>query len=305
MSNILKAHFALFFVNALYGANNIIAKDVMPTYLTPNVFIAFRVLGATCLFWLVSLFTKREKVEKTDIFKLAICGVFGVAVNQLCFFHGLNYSSAMNSGIIMTLNPIIVAVMAFFILKESLNSRKIIGIFIGATGAVFLALQSTNSEGSTFLGDILLFINALSYAIYLILVKPLMKKYSALTVTTYVFTFGAIYVLLFPKTIMDFYTVDFSIIPFDSWLRIVFVIIGVTFFTYLLTMYAMKFLSATVTSTYIYLQPVLVIVFAYLFYEIGFSADNTKDINFFKIALMCIIFIGVFLVAKPTETKLN
>lgn len=303
MRNTTKAHLALFFVNALYGANNIIAKDVMPAYLTPNVFIAFRVLGAAFLFWLVSFFTKREKVERKDLIKLAICGVFGVAVNQLCFFHGLNHSSAINSGIIMTLNPIMVAIMAFFILKESLNSIKIVGIIIGATGAIFLALQSDGTDGSTVFGDILLFINALSYAIYLILVKPLMQKYSALTVTTYVFTFGAMYVFLFPHTLMDFSTTNFSVIPSDVWMRIAYVVVGVTFFTYLLTMYAMKFVSATVTSTYIYLQPVLVIVFAYLFYYIGLSGDYTKSITVSKIVWMCVIFIGVYLVVRSEGIK--
>lgn len=303
MGNTAKAHVALFFVNALYGANNIVAKDVMPAYLTPNVFIAFRVLGATCLFWLVSLFTKREKVAKKDLLKLAVCGIFGVAVNQLCFFHGLNHSSAINSGIIMTLNPIMVAIMAFFILKETMNTIKIAGVLIGATGAVFLALQSDGTDGSTLFGDILLFINALSYAIYLILVKPLMQKYSALTVTTYVFTFGAMYVLLFPQTLIDFTLIDFSSIPFGVWLRITYVIIGVTFFTYLLTMYAMKFLSASVTSTYIYLQPVMVIVFAYLFYAIGFSQDYTKSITVLKLIWMCVIFGGVYMVVRSEGIK--
>ncbi|MBX2949301.1 MAG: DMT family transporter [Crocinitomicaceae bacterium] len=303
MGNTAKAHVALFFVNALYGANNIVAKDVMPAYLTPNVFIAFRVLGATFLFWLVSLFTKREKVAKKDLLKLAVCGIFGVAVNQLCFFHGLNHSSAINSGIIMTLNPIMVAIMAFFILKETMNTIKITGVLIGATGAVFLALQSDGTDGSTLFGDILLFINAVSYAIYLILVKPLMQKYSALTVTTYVFTFGAMYVLLFPQTLIDFTLIDFSSIPFGVWLRITYVIIGVTFFTYLLTMYAMKFLSASVTSTYIYLQPVMVIVFAYLFYAIGLSEDYTKSITAIKLLWMCVIFAGVYMVVRSEGIK--
>jgi drug/metabolite transporter (DMT)-like permease len=299
----IKAHLALFFVNALYGANNIVAKDVMPTYLSPNVFIAFRVMGATFLFWLVSLFTKREKVAKKDLFKLAVCGIFGVSVNQLCFFHGLNYSSAMNSGIIMTLNPIMVAIMAYFILKENLNSIKVLGILIGASGAIMLALNSSQSDENSLLGDILLFINAASYAVYLILVKPLMKKYSALTVTTYVFTFGMLYVLLFPQTLMDFSQTNFAIIPIQTWFRIAYVIVGVTFLTYLLTMYAMKFLSATVTSTYIYLQPVLVIVFAYLFYTLGISGDYTKDITAIKILWMLVIFTGVFLVIRSENIQ--
>lgn len=298
MTEKAKAHLALFLVNSLYGANNIIAKDVMPTYLSPNVFISFRVLGATLLFWLVSMFTKIERVAKKDLFYLAICAVFGVTINQLCFFHGLSRSSAINSGIIMTLNPILVAIMAIFILKEKANSIKLIGIVLGAGGAIFLALQSNGKDGSTLLGDVLLFINAASYAVYLIMVKPIMQKYKALTVTTWVFTFGAIYVLLFPGTIMDLSKTDFSIITTDSWFRIGFVIVGVTFMTYLLTMYAMKFVSATVTSTYIYLQPVLVILFAYLFYQFGWSADNTKSITAIKLVWMLVIFLGVYLVVR-------
>lgn len=301
MGNIAKSHLALLFVNALYGANNIIAKDVMPNYLTPNLFIAIRVIGASILFWCVSLFTKHEKVAKKDLFLFAICGIFGVAVNQLTFFHGLNYSSAINSGIIMTLNPIIVAIMAYIILKEDMNIVKIIGILIGATGAVFLSLQANGNDGSSVYGDLLLFINAVSYAIYLIIVKPLMKKYSAITVTTYVFTFGTCYVLLFPGTIYDFMDFDLSAIPLDVWYRILYVVIGVTFFTYLLTMYAMKYVSATVTSTYIYLQPILVILFAYLFVSMGLSQDHTKSITISKIMWMCVIFIGVFLVIRSEK----
>jgi len=124
---ILKAHFALFFVNALYGANHILAKGVMPAYLTPNVFILLRVVGATILFWVIKLLFFKERVQRQDLFLLAICGFFGVAANQLFFFHGLNLSSAMNSGIIMTLNPIMVAVLAFFVLKclELIKAVKI------------------------------------------------------------------------------------------------------------------------------------------------------------------------------------
>lgn len=305
MNNKIKAHIALFSVNAFYGANNIIAKDVMPTYLTPNVFIAFRVLGATFLFWVISLLSKREKVARKDLVLLAICGIFGVAINQLCFFHGLNRSSAINSGIIMTINPIAVAIMAYFILKESLNATKIIGIFIGAIGASLLAIQSNSSEGGTLLGDVLLLINALSYAVYLILVKPLMSKYSALTVTTYVFSFGALYVFIFPQTLLDFTTIDFAAIPWDVWLRIAYVIVCVTFLTYLLTMYAMKFVSTSVTSSYIYLQPILVIVFAYLFYYLGISSDYTKSITTTKIALMILVFLGVYLVIRSEQISNN
>jgi drug/metabolite transporter (DMT)-like permease len=303
MKNTTKAHLSLFFVNALYGANNIIAKDVMPNYLTPNAFIAIRVFGASLLFWLVYSFNKIEKIAFKDLIRLAFCGIFGVALNQLTFFHGLNLSSAINSGIIMTFNPIIVAVMAYFILKEQLGFIKIIGIVIGLTSAILLTILSGTNKDSSLLGDSLLFINTLSYAIYLIIVKPLMKKYSALTVTTYVFTFGLIYVFIYPETIKELSLINFSNIPANIWFRIIYVIIGVTFFTYLLTMYAMKFVTTSVTSTYIYIQPIMVILFAYLFLYFGISKDYTKDITILKLFLMLIIFTGVYLVIRSDEIK--
>ena len=131
MPNLFRAHLALFFVNALYGASHVIAKGVMPNYLTPNVFILFRALGATILFWIVKTFFVREKVAKKDFVLLAFCGLFGVTINQLCFFHGLNLSSSINSGIIMTVNPILVVILSYFLLKEKITVKKSIGIFLG------------------------------------------------------------------------------------------------------------------------------------------------------------------------------
>lgn len=309
MSNILRAHLALFLVNALYGASHVIAKGVMPNYLSPNVFILFRVVGATALFWIIRIFFIKEKVERKDLLLLAVCGIFGVAVNQLFFFNGLNLSSSINSGIIMTINPILVVILSFFILKERLTWQKSIGILIGATGAILLTLTAGTGSGDSMLGDLFLFINAASYAIYLVIVKPLMKKYKPFTVITFVFSFGLLYVLLYPPTLMDFFATDFSSIPFDVILKIIYIILGVTFLTYLLTVYALKFLSPSVSSSYIYLQPVLVMIFAVVFGMLGISEDFTDTITYEKIAYMIVIFIGVFLtssgsfIKRGTETK--
>ena len=268
-SSFIKAHLALFFVNALYGANHIIAKGVMPQFLTPSVFILFRVVGAVFLFWIVKLLTIKEKIERKDYVRLAACGMFGVTINQLCFFYGLNASSSINAGIIMTINPILVVFLSFFILKEKITLQKSIGVLIGAAGAILLTLKAGTGSGDSIFGDFLLFINAASYALYLVLVKPLMKKYSPLTVITYVFSFGLIYVL--------------------------FIVIGVTFLAYLLTVYALKSVSPSTSSSYIYFQPVFVIFFAFLFFAIDLSDDYTQTITWEKVAYMLLIFVGVFI----------
>lgn len=279
----------------------------MPVYLTPNVFILFRALGATLLFWIVKLFFVREKIARTDVLLLAACGLFGVAINQLFFFHGLNLSSSINSGIIMSVNPILVVILSFFILKEKITVGKSVGILLGTTGAILLTLTAGTGKGDSILGDFFLFINAASYAVYLVIAKPLMKKYSPLTVITYVFTFGVGFVMLYPPTLSEFAQTNFSIIPLDVWIKIIYVVVGVTFFTYLLTMYGLKYLTASVSSAYIYLQPVLVMIFAYTLSAWGLADDYTGTITWMKILYMFIIFAGVYITSASAmrEKKLG
>lgn len=297
------AHLALFLVNTLYGANHVLAKGVMPQYLSPNVFILFRILGATILFWLVKSFYVREKIDQKDLFMMALCAVFGVAVNQLFFFHGLNLSSAINSGIFMSINPILVTILSLFILKDKVTLVRAFGIVLGTTATILLTLTAGTGKGDSVLGDTFLFINAVSYAIYLVMAKPLMQKYSPLTVITWVFTFGLLFVLIFPPTLLDLSNTNFSVIPFQVWYKIIYVIIGVTFFTYLLTMYGLKYLSPTVSSSYIYFQPILVMVFAYLFFSMGIAEDYTQTITWEKTGYMLAIFLAVYLTSQGALSK--
>jgi drug/metabolite transporter (DMT)-like permease len=299
----IQAHIALLLVNVLYGASHVLAKGVMPGFLTPTVFILFRVVGATALFWLVLSLTKQSKIERKDFPLIALCGLFGVAINQLFFFHGLNLSSAFNSGIIMALNPIMVVILSFFLLKERLTAFKITGITLGATGAILLTLKASTHMGDSRLGDLFLFLNALSYAIYLVLAKPLMKKYSPIQVITWVFTFGLFFVLLFPPTLGELSQINFQRIPTEIWWKISYVVVGVTFFTYLLTIFGLKYLSATISSAYIYTQPVMVMLFTFLFAYIGWSEDYRSSITSEKILYMFVIFTGVYLTSKSTSEK--
>lgn len=270
----------------------------MPKYVGPNGFILMRVLGAVVLFWSVLLF-KLEKVAKKDLVTLAFCGLFGVGINQLLFFNGLMRTSPLNASLIMTATPIIVFVLSMFVLKEKATKNKLLGIALGAIGSVNLILLGSGNGGtdSSSLGDLFIIMNAVSYSIYLVLVKPLMAKYRPLTVITWVFTFGLIYVLIWPFSSSEFSVVDWTMMPVDIPWRIAFVVIGVTFLPYLLTVLAMKNVSPSVASSYIYFQPMIASIFIYLSFVMGLE-DYTGDFSMWKLASALFIFVGVYLVSK-------
>jgi drug/metabolite transporter (DMT)-like permease len=296
-SQILNAHLALLLVNVLYGANHVLAKGVMPRYLDPNTFILLRVSGAVFLFWILLFTQKRKPIARADYGRFLAAGLFGVAVNQLFFFHGLNLSSAFNAGIIMALNPMMVVILSALIMKEKLSFQGYTGIVIGAIGAILLTLSSGKLPGASPIGDLYLLINALSYALYLVFSKPLLQKYSPIQVITYVFSIGLILLLLFPPTWTKLNNTHFELIPSEAWYKITYVIIGVTFLTYLLTIFGLKYVSATVSSAYIYTQPVMVALFTFFFAYIGWAEDFSNTITSERILYMLLIFTGVYLVS--------
>jgi drug/metabolite transporter (DMT)-like permease len=296
-SGILLAHVLLFLVNTFYGANYVIAKGIMPTFIGPNAFILIRVLGAGILFWMLFLFN-REKVAKKDLGRLILVGLFGVSLNQLFFFNGLMLTSPVNSSIIMTSTPILVFCLSMIFLKERLTWSKGIGIGLGAIGAsTLIFLGQKGNYDSSALGDLFILINAMSYGMYLVLVKPLMQKYNPMTVITWAFTFGAIFVMLFPPTwqqVYDFTQID---VPVGIWLRIGFVVLFVTFLAYLFSVIALKHVSPTVTSSYIYFQPLLAALFVLLFFYFGFE-DYRGGLTWINGMCGLLIFAGVYLISR-------
>ena len=291
MSKNYKAHIALLFANIIYALNYGWAKDVMEGgYLEPFAFILIRAIGATLLFWVVSLFFS-ERVENKDKLKLLLCGIFGVAANQLLFFKGLDQTTRINASIIMVASPIIVALFSAVLIKEKPSATRIVGILLGLTGACFIILQGeSNNQGASLIGNLLIVLNATSYGLYLVLVKPLMKKYSPITVVKWVFTFGFIIVTPFGLTEID--TIVWEM-PNDILLKVGFVVIFTTFFTYLFNIYGVKRVSPTLVSSYIYLQPILTSIIA--------AFSGTETITIMMVISSIIIFIGVYLVSKPSK----
>jgi drug/metabolite transporter (DMT)-like permease len=295
MTRSYKAHLAVLTANIIYGANYSIAKEVMPSYIKPFGFIVIRVCVAAILFFVAAKLFFREKIHKSDWPRLIACAVFGVAVNQLLFFKGLSLTSPINAGLMMVTNPIFVLGLSVMFLGEVINLNRIIGIICGISGAVVLIIYGNrfSSVPSDPFGDLCILLNSLSYAMYIILVLPLMKKYHPITIMQIVFALGSL--LVFPFGWEEFKSIEWNSFPTNTWWSVLFVVIGTTFFAYLLNTLALRELSAGVVSVYIYLQPLMAAGFAMLF---------GKDVpNVLHLIAALLIFIGVWLTTKSVVKK--
>ena len=284
-------HIALFTVALIYGANYSIAKSVMPHFIQPFGFICLRVTGAFLFFFIYHTIAIKEKVERSDLLRLFFCAFFGVAANMLFFFKGLNLTSPINASLIMTVTPLVVLGLSAIWLGEKITRLKVVGIVLGMTGAIMQIIDpfgaSKEVQGINWLGDFFVLLNATSYAIYLVMVKPLMKKYNALTVVKWTFTFGMI--MVWPFGLQQVIDVDWSLLTLNIALSILFVIAGTTIIAYLLNAWSLRFVNSSVVGAYIYLQPVLATLIALVF------TDYQSSIS--TLVYAALIFSGVYLVS--------
>lgn len=286
---------AAFGASAIYGLNHTIAKGLMPTYIQPYGFILLRVSGAAILFWLISFWAPKERIDKKDWFRILSCAIFGMVINMLMFFKGLSLSTPINSSVLITISPIIIFGLSVLILKEKITLLKILGVLLGFVGALSLILfteETGHNAKNIPLGNALFLINATSYAIYLILVKPLTAKYHVITLMKWMFLI-AIFINL-PITWSEFREVEWHSLPFNAILKMVFVVVGTTFLTYLLNIFALKQLNASTIGVFMYLQPLLGILFAILV--------GSDSLNILKVFAAALVFLGVYLVTKRTAS---
>ena len=276
----------------IYGLNHTIAKNVMPIYITPFGFILLRVLGAAILFWVVSFFIKPEKIKKKDWPRLIACSFLGMVINMLAFFKGLELSTPVNSSVIITISPIIVFIFSAILLKEKIQFLKTIGIISGFVGAVILVLYTSKTginAPNIPLGNVLFIVNSFAYGLYLVLVKPLIEKYNIITLLKWLFLL-AIFLNL-PVTFNEFVFVEWVDLPIkDAVLPMLFVVVGTTFCTYLFNAYALRTLSPSTVSSFIYLQPIVGIVYA--------VSTKSDTLSLVSVTGMILIFIGIYLVTK-------
>jgi drug/metabolite transporter (DMT)-like permease len=295
MSNRILAHLSILAANIIYGINYIAVKEIVPAVMHPYTLSVLRAVGALALLWASFFFIKSQKVEKKDFWRLAVAGILGVAVNQTLLIAGLNYTSSINASIIMTSNPLIVMLFSAAFLGYPVTWLKAIGVALGASGASILIMSSSSLEigGSNMLGDMLIMANSVMYALYLIWVKPLMAKYSPFTVMRWMFLFGSGFVLAWGWA--EFAAADFSAIEPAAWGAVAFVVIGATFFTYLLNVYGLSYVNPSTVSIYINLQPIIASVASVLL-----SRGGLDWVRALSMALVCT---GVYFVSTSNNWK--
>lgn len=266
----------------------------MPDFIQPYGLVMLRVIGASILFWLASLFGPKEKIEKKDYWRILICAIFGMGINMLVFLKGLSLSTPINSAVIITITPIFVLILSAFLIKEKITSRKITGIIIGLAGALGLILfgnEIRQDAPNIPLGNFYILLNAIFYGTYLIIAKTLIEKYHPFTFMKWLFSLGVLICL--PFGYQELMAIDWPNLPFEALWKIAFVILGTTFCTYLFNIFALTQLKASTVSAFIYVQPLIGILYA-----VATGQDNLTTV---KVFAACLVLLGVYLASRKLK----
>lgn len=284
----------MFSANCMWGLMSPLSKFVMVGgAVTPLVVTDLRITGAMILFWLLSFFMPAEHVGHKDLARLFGAALLGIILNQGCFVFGVSLTTPGDASIITTSMPLWAMVLAAFILKEPITGKKVLGIAAGAAGALLLIMGSktgvktTSNVGSYAVwGDLLVLSAQFCYALYIVVYKDFVNKYSLVTIMKWMFTYSFICVL--PFSANDLMTVSWQSLHFSEIAALTFIVVGSTFFSYMLIVVGQKNLRPTVAGMYNYVQPLVACIVA-----ICWGMDT---FNWVKAIAVVLIFGGVYLV---------
>lgn len=297
-----KGHASMLGANTMWGLMSPISKFIMlGGAVTPLVVTDLRIGGAMILFWIASLLQKPEHVEHRDLASLFFASLLAIVFNQGCFIFGVSLSSPGDASIITTSMPLWAMILAAFILKEPITGKKVLGIAAGASGALLLILGSRQNaqaaavaSGDTAIwGDLLVLAAQLCYALYIVLYKDFVNKYSLITIMKWMFTYSFICTL--PFSANDLLLTDWASLKQLEVLGLAFIVIGATFVSYMLIVVGQKNLRPTVAGMYNYIQPLVACIVA-----VCWGLDS---FNFTKGIAVVLIFGGVYLVTASRSRK--
>jgi len=289
-----KAHIAVLLANLFFGINFSMVKLISPALVQPFGLNFIRVAITVLLFWILYLIKPSfAGIDKKDIPRFILCGVTGVGINQLLFIKGLTLTTPVHAALLILVTPVFILLIAIVLKTETVSLLKLTGLMLAIAGSsILIASKETVAIApNMFLGDLFIIINAVSYAFYYVLVKPLMQKYSPVHVIRWVFSFGI--VMITPLCWSQFVSIEWNVFDFSQLAALAFVVLGATFFAYLFTVYGLKHLSATAAGSYIYLQP---------FFAAGISVFFFNEkLSVYKLVAAALIFSGVYFVNWKKE----
>lgn len=294
----IQAHWAVLLTNLLFGINFSVVKYISPSLVKPFGLNLIRVGVAVVLFWLLfAVKPTKAGIDKKDIGRFLLCAFTGVAVNQLMFIKGLTLTTPIHAALLILATPVFILLLGFALRSEKITLLKITGLLAGIGGATILILsgEQSNIGSNMLLGDIYILINAVFYAFYYVLVKPLMQKYSPVHVVRWVFTIGLFMIL--PFCWSDFAAIEWSSFNTSHYAALAFVVIGATFLAYYFTVYGLQHLSASAVGAYIYLQPLFSALISTLYFHEALTLN--------KFIAAALIFAGVFFVNKKKTAGLQ
>lgn len=295
MNKKLIAHLGLLGTNLFFAINLSAVKYLTGgNYMKPFGMNVIRVGVSVLLFWILYLlYPSPKKIDRKDTGRFVLCALTGIAINQMLFLKGLSLTYSIHAVLLMLTTPILITIIAAWILKERLNMYKLTGLALGIGGAVVLisARQNSGTGENILLGDLLVIINAISYTVYFILVKPLMLKYNPVQVIRLIFTYGLLMVLPFGWN--EFVSIDWSTFGATEFICIGLITVFGTFLAYLFNVYGIKTLGASVAGAYIYIQPVFATIIAMIFLK--------EQLELYKVLAAALIFTGVFLCNKTKD----
>lgn len=290
-------HLSIAAAYTIFGLNLVFCKDIANSEtVSPYVLFTLRAIGASALFWLLSLVMPKEKVEKGDYLGIAAASFVGLFVPQMTFLMAITITSAIDTAIIGTLGPIFTMFFAFFFLKEPITGKKAGGVALSFAGILFLIFNSVHEGGAAATspwGVILLLVNSLSFSLYLGLFRPLISKYSVVTFMKWSFLFSMLISL--PISFNGLVHTDYAAIPTDVRWEIAYLIFFATFVAYFLIPYSQKILRPTIVSMYSYLQPIIAAIVS-----IWAGVDT---LSWQKILASVLVVGGVILVSRSRAAR--
>ena len=293
----LRGHLAIAAAYSIFGLNVVLCKDIANSEaVSPYVLFTFRAIGASALFWLVSIFQPEEKIEKGDLWRIALASFLGLYLTQMSFLVGITMATAIDSAILGTLGPVFTMIFAYFFIGEPITGKKAGGVTVALAGVIFLILNSVHAGGAsstTPLGLVMLLINSLTFSMYLGIFRPLISKYSVVTFMKWAFLFALLMSL--PFSVKGMFTMDYAAVPVLVRWEIGYLIIFATFIAYYLIPYGQKRIRPTLVSMYNYLSPIIATVVS-----IWTGIDH---LTWQKVVAASAIVGGVILVSKSRSAQ--